>query len=200
MSQQTRTPLTGPSDTEFWKESFLASAGLAHWRALTPSQRREALRRRGQGQASADAVNAMDLRPPTEPFAALARRHGLAVALATVPRNPLRLGCDRDSATHYRVMLRGDRRRLTTSISPGPGQPPSPGEILALLTLETRALLTATGFDDWALNCGRDPDNRSTCKTFEHCRRTIGRLRRFLGPLLDQFLAIDPQPSSETVS
>lgn len=89
------------------------------------------------------------------------------------------------AASHYRVVLKRGRKRMTLYFSKGSlhyGKYPETGEVLDCLASDSAGIENARGdFEEWASEYGYDTDSRSAEKIFKICGRQAEKLKNFLG-------------------
>lgn len=117
-----------------------------------------------------------------EPEQTYIDRWGITSTATPADRNPnMDGGREMD---HWRVVLRLERRKMTTYFSLGSGhggREPTAQEVIDCIARDAASVDSARSFEEWAQDSGYNPDSRKAHKTFMICRRQGERLQKFLG-------------------
>lgn len=91
----------------------------------------------------------------------------------------------------WRVVLRRRGRQMTVpAFWTGPAwrREPTAADVLGCLLSDAAGIVDSDGFEDWAADCGYDPDSRKAHRIWQACEAQTQRLRRFLGEDFDAFV------------
>lgn len=93
-------------------------------------------------------------------------------------------------STHWRVTLRMRGRQLTVPYSMGPacGGEPEAMDVLDCLCFDASTVEQAPFFEEWAGECGYDPDSRKAERVWKAVGYQTRALRKFLGVLYQEAL------------
>jgi len=121
--------------------------------------------------------------------------HGIEVSSWRARANP-NMPEARDMA-HWRVELTGRDTvwpfNFWFSQAAGyNGAEPTAEDVLGCLLSDASSLADCDGFEDWAENFGFSSDSISALRAFEATEETVAELYAFLGPLVDEALALEP--------
>jgi hypothetical protein len=111
-------------------------------------------------------------------------RHDIRATVESADANPNMANDDwAATANHYRVTLRRGRQRMTTYFSMGSAHldGPDAAGVLDSLASDAASVQDAASFEDWAFNCGYDPDSIRAQRTYQTIIRQAARLQRLLG-------------------
>lgn len=120
-----------------------------------------------------------------EPYMSVAdfAKHNVACITANrVGRNPNMPNTDMD---HWRcVLYHPCGSKMVVYFSQGyghHGKAPTVEDILDCLASDAARVENARSFEEWASECGYDPDSRKALKTYETCVKQANELKSFLG-------------------
>lgn len=88
------------------------------------------------------------------------------------------------SASHYKLRIRCNRRQLTTYFSMGSAHTDEPklADVLDCLASDASGIANSPTFEDWCGEYGYDTDSRKAERTYRTCERAAQRLERLVGP------------------
>ncbi len=113
---------------------------------------------------------------------AFLRLHPVSMTVDWADENPNMADMPQGSS-HWRCVLRHDRRQLTTYFSMGPAHShqPTVREVLDCLASDASCVENARDFEEFARELGYDTDSRKAERIYNVCRKQSARLARLLG-------------------
>lgn len=120
---------------------------------------------------------------------AFCNRHGITSEAEYTDSNPhMDPSAWSEGASHWKVVLKRGRRRLTVYFSMGAAHhgEPKTCDVLSCLAMDAAGVENARCFEDWCGEYGYDTDSRRAHRTYRLVQRQAAKLRRFLGEELYQ--------------
>jgi len=117
--------------------------------------------------------------------------HGVTMTATRADRNP-NMGDDEwsRSASHFKCVLRFEGRQLTTYFSQGSAHTnvPTVATVLDCLATDAGTAFSVGSFEEFCREFGYDDDSRRAERAYRACEAMSGKLERFLGAGLADFL------------